>query len=44
MGSGAPRRQVAIIDDVGLSTPYRKFPAINLEVPNVVDVSRCSNL
>lgn len=27
MGSGAPRRQVAIIYDVGLLTVYRKFPA-----------------
>ncbi|HBM0095449.1 TPA: helix-turn-helix domain-containing protein [Salmonella enterica subsp. enterica serovar Blitta] len=27
--AGVPRRQVAIIYDVGLSTLYRKFPATN---------------
>ncbi|EDX9098008.1 helix-turn-helix domain-containing protein, partial [Salmonella enterica subsp. enterica serovar Abony] len=27
---GVPRRQVAIIYDVGLSTLYRKFPASKL--------------
>ncbi|AQT23340.1 hypothetical protein AW49_25295 [Salmonella enterica subsp. enterica serovar Anatum str. USDA-ARS-USMARC-1727] len=28
--AGVPRRQVAIIYDVGLSTLYRKFPASKL--------------
>ncbi|EBS7485642.1 helix-turn-helix domain-containing protein [Salmonella enterica] len=30
VGSGVPRRQVAIIYDVGLSTLYRKLPASKL--------------
>ncbi|HFE1943953.1 TPA: helix-turn-helix domain-containing protein, partial [Salmonella enterica] len=28
--AGVPRRQVAIIYDVGVSTLYRKFPASNM--------------
>ncbi|WP_306293242.1 helix-turn-helix domain-containing protein [Salmonella enterica] len=37
IGSGAQRRQVAIIYDVGLSTLYRKFQA------NKSGSFRCSN-
>ncbi|EBE4780775.1 hypothetical protein FHK17_15355 [Salmonella enterica] len=34
IGGGVPRRQVAVIYDVGLSTLYKKLPATMSEVSN----------